>query len=92
MENLNATLFPLSLPLERESSPADSNKSVSKSAMGMMNGFSKTCLHKMILFNEGDSILITLGLQSLNNPNNANAPRLIRMMSSRAVQLLWTCH
>lgn len=92
MEHLHATLFPLSLPFEKGSSPANIHKSVCKPAAGVLSGFSKTCPHKVVLFNEGDFILITLGLQSLNHPTNANAPHLIGMVSSRAVQLLWTCH
>lgn len=53
--------------------------------MDMFNDFSRICLHKIILFNEGDLIL---SLQSLNKTDYANFLHLFMMMKFQAAQLL----
>lgn len=56
--------------------------------MDMFYEFSKICLHKFILFNEGDLILMFLNLQSLSNSNDANILHLVVVMEFQAMQLL----
>lgn len=56
--------------------------------MDMFYEFSKICLHKIILFNGGDLILMILSLQSLSNSTDANILLLVVMMEFQAVQRL----
>lgn len=83
--------LPLNLPVQKGNTPANTNGYISKSvnwAWMCLMIFFRICLQKIILFNEGDWILMILSLQSLNNLNYANFLHLITMMKFLAAQLL----